>query len=430
MRITNKMMTNTMLLNINKNQNMLNKYDMQVSSGKKIQRPSDDPVIAVRALRFRTTVSEIKQFQTNCEDAKSWCSVSEQAASNIIDILKRVRDLSVQASSDVLSVSNRKKIIQEMDQLSKQFLNEANSSYAGRYIFSGFKTSTPATFIEDNAENYDIQQTFGKSEIETIKKVLDTPAGERINEVRRLRLGYKDITLNGVNPALGLTVNDINSTDTDAYAPAAGTVNFLKDTGELIINQADESGLPAEFTVDYNKTGFRKGDLVPECYFNCTNNGNGFNYTNDKENMNYQISYSQMINVNSMADEIVPIDLQRDMEEIIAEVRGIKDDGSLEMELKADILSESFNKLLTKVDAHVDKLLVTRADIGSKINRLELTQNRLSEDELNFTDILSKNEDTDFAETLVKMSSMESVYRASLSATSKAIKSTLLDFIG
>ncbi len=429
MRITNRMITNNMLININRNQNMLNKYDIQISTGKKIQRPSDDPIIAVRALRFRTTVSEINQYRVNCQDAISWCDVSEQAASNVIDISKRIRDLSVQSSSDVLNVGNRKKIVDEMKQLKEQFLNEVNASYAGRYIFSGFKTSTPAVFDEDTTDVYEINQSFKADDVEKVKRVNGTGTAARVIEVNRLRLGYSDITNANFSTNTGLTDNFVNSTDATALTPPAGTINILQDTGEIIINDADLATLPNPIDITYRKDNFKKMDLVPQAYFNCENVTQGVTYNGADESMEYQISYSQMLRVNSVAEDIVPVDLQRDIEEIISKINNIEDNDSLDNKLKADILGEEFSKLLGKMDAHIDTLLKTRAEIGGKINRLNLTINRLSDDELNFTDILSKNEDIDYAETYTRMSSMESVYRASLSATGKVIQPTLLDFI-
>ena len=61
MRITNKMMTNNVLHNINNNKNLLSTLENQYSTGKKIQKPSDDPIIAVRALKLRTNLSELNQ---------------------------------------------------------------------------------------------------------------------------------------------------------------------------------------------------------------------------------------------------------------------------------------------------------------------------------------------------------------------------------
>ena len=62
MRITNKMMTNNALYNINNNKNLLSNLEQQYSSGKKITKPSDDPIVAVRALKFRTNLAELNQY--------------------------------------------------------------------------------------------------------------------------------------------------------------------------------------------------------------------------------------------------------------------------------------------------------------------------------------------------------------------------------
>jgi Flagellin and related hook-associated proteins len=62
MRITTRMMTNNMLSNINKNKINMSKLEEQYSTGKKIQRPSDDPIIAVRALKLRTSITELDQY--------------------------------------------------------------------------------------------------------------------------------------------------------------------------------------------------------------------------------------------------------------------------------------------------------------------------------------------------------------------------------
>ena len=80
MRITNKIMQNNNLTNINNNKIMQDKLSTMMSTGKKINRPSDDPVIAIRALRLRSNVTEVTQyFGKNIPDAESWLDVTEGA---------------------------------------------------------------------------------------------------------------------------------------------------------------------------------------------------------------------------------------------------------------------------------------------------------------------------------------------------------------
>ena len=84
MRITNRIMQRNNLSNINTNKIYQDKLSTQMSSQKKINRPSDDPVVAIRALRLRSNVTEITQYYTkNIPDAESWLKVTEDAISSL-----------------------------------------------------------------------------------------------------------------------------------------------------------------------------------------------------------------------------------------------------------------------------------------------------------------------------------------------------------
>ena len=84
MRITSKIIQNNALSNINNNKLMENKYQNQMSTGKKILRPSEDPVVAIRSLRLRTTLSEVTQYRDkNAEDADSWLTLTEDAINTV-----------------------------------------------------------------------------------------------------------------------------------------------------------------------------------------------------------------------------------------------------------------------------------------------------------------------------------------------------------
>jgi len=87
-------------------------------------------------------VAQIEQYKTNVQDAMSWLEITESAVANVGDILQRARELAVQASSGTTTEEDTKKIKQEVEQLKNQLIKIANSTYAGRYIFSGFKTNT------------------------------------------------------------------------------------------------------------------------------------------------------------------------------------------------------------------------------------------------------------------------------------------------
>ena len=88
MRITNKIMQKNNLANINTNKVYQDKLSTQMSTQKKVNRPSDDPVVAIRALRLRGSVTEVTQYYSkNIPDAESWLSVTEDGLKNLSDIV-------------------------------------------------------------------------------------------------------------------------------------------------------------------------------------------------------------------------------------------------------------------------------------------------------------------------------------------------------
>jgi len=310
MRITNKMMTNNMMNNINKNKNMLNILDQQYSTGKKIQRPSEDPIVAVRALKLRTSLSELNQYyEKNIPDAMSWMDITESALKNIKEIITKINSSCVDGASDTLTAEDRNSISQVLDEMKKQIYQEGNTNYAGRYVFTGYKTDTSLIFNDaiKSSENikYTIKEIFDGSDIETISKVignnelnqydpadpnsttLNTPSLQNVHRIRLSydslagiagggQLSYKMVDDDSL-PYSNIPITEISVTNPDAYSPVKGTVNYIPETGELILHEDDYNAirLSEKIEVTYDKTEFKKGDLRPEHYFECTNN-NGF----------------------------------------------------------------------------------------------------------------------------------------------------------
>ncbi len=129
-----------MLKNIHQNYQRLGKVQEQLSTGKKITRPSDDPVIAVKGMNYRTNLTEVEQYERNLGEVYNWLENSEDALEKSSDVLQRVRELVVQASNDTYDEKQRNSIAQEVSQLKEQLLSIANTKVGGKYIFNGTNT--------------------------------------------------------------------------------------------------------------------------------------------------------------------------------------------------------------------------------------------------------------------------------------------------
>src|SRR5690625_2030009 len=137
MRVTASMLQNNMLKNIFNNQALMDKYLTQINTGKKIRVPSDDPVIAMKGIDYRTQVREIEQYRRNTGEIWNWMDHSDDALDNATKAMQRIEYLAVQAANDTYSDSERKSIKAEVEQLKAQMIEIANTNVNGKHIFNG-----------------------------------------------------------------------------------------------------------------------------------------------------------------------------------------------------------------------------------------------------------------------------------------------------
>ena len=328
MRITNSIMQNNTLYNINNNKVAEDKLSSQMSTGKKVSKPSDDPVVAIRALRLHTNVTEVKQYYTyNSSDAESWMKTTQDAMANLTDIINNLYEQVGKGAKKGMQSSDLKVILEEMDSLVQEYYSIGNTDYAGRFIFTGYRTDTPLTFQEQTQAQFNINEDFTKDSIDEIKYTglhdLDKITSENFmnydtlddlegktdsiveNTLHRIRLSYDNIndtapTLSlGGNPLTDITwtekVDDgngnmidktqnatvnqtmvsINTAGKDAaYAPLGDNeIRFIPETGELLLgDNVYKAMMESDDTlrVNYDKSQWAKGDLNPEHYFACT----------------------------------------------------------------------------------------------------------------------------------------------------------------
>ena len=152
-RITQSMLTASVLSDLQTITNKLAQTRDQLSSGKEIQKPSDDPFGTARALQYRADLAANAQYQANVGEASSWQNATDISLGQIGGLTQRARDLLVQGANDTLGSSGRQSIATEIDQIIESIKSAGNTQYAGRYIFSGSKTTT-APYTPGGADTY------------------------------------------------------------------------------------------------------------------------------------------------------------------------------------------------------------------------------------------------------------------------------------
>jgi len=120
----------------------LNSLSEQISSGKRINRPSDDPINLGVLNNYKNQQDSISQYLKNLDTAdRNWQQI-ENSVSSINDILTRAKELSIQGNNGTLDDTQRSAIAEEVNQLSQQLVSIRNTQIDGQYIFAGFRTNT------------------------------------------------------------------------------------------------------------------------------------------------------------------------------------------------------------------------------------------------------------------------------------------------
>lgn len=293
MRVTQSMLTSNMLKNLSRSFEKLAKYQDQLSSQKKITRPSDDPVVAMKGISYRRHLQEVVQYKRNFSEAYNWLDQSDAALDKAGKALQRIRELLVQASNDTYDEQQRVSVSEEIAQLREHLAEIANTKVGDKYLFNGTNT-------------------------------LERPVD----------LETEPVTVS-------------------------------------------TNGKPVQI----------------------------------------ELSKGIYITVNVKPQDVFSEDLFHDIEGLALALNDENADGEL------------LSGFLEKIDRHLNNVLNARADLGSRVNRVEMMEQRIEEQETLATKMMSDNEDVDFEKVVTDLLAQESAHRAALAAGARIMQSTLMDFL-
>lgn len=376
MRITNKIMQRNNLANINNNKIYQDTLSTQMSTQKKINRPSDDPVVAIRALRLRSNVTEITQYYSkNIPDAESWLNVTEDALKNQSQIITDMIKQCTKGANGDLKSTDREIILEQLKALSSEAYSTANADYAGRYVFTGYRTDTPLSFKESSDTTYEITEQLHKDALSIVSKVdlgdvLDITENnyatmtqvteDTISSVEcyRIQLAYGQCNKDALpsieagdpeNPTIEWKTSDFtlvhaaddpyvqaaNDDDALIYVPETGEILMGKNNYDKLMNLKDDpltSVDEAEIRVTYQKKLWEKGDLRPEHYFACKDLEKNIAYNEDyltgnseHQDIEYDVGFNQTIRVNSTADECFGHGITRTIDDLVNAMQEVVD---------------------------------------------------------------------------------------------------------
>ncbi|WP_226654388.1 flagellar hook-associated protein FlgL [Pseudalkalibacillus hwajinpoensis] len=290
MRITQQMLSSNMTSQLQQNLSRYEKANEQVSTGKRINAPSDDPIGVQKSLKLASQLADNEQYERNTDYTLSWMETTDQALNSISNALQRANELGLQASNGTNSPEDQQTIAKEIEQLRAEIQDIANTKFDGKYIFNGQQTDQPIQVAANGDLTYDNHSIMQR----------------------------------------------MSSSNTIA----------MNVTGEVF-------------------------------------DGN--------------------------------VNLFKALDQLSGALAGGDNDG--------------ISSALEQIETGKDQVLNSWTSLGAKQSRVEGMNQRLKEENLSLQTLVSKNDDVDFAEAIMKLKTEESVYQASLAASAKIIQPSLLDFL-
>lgn len=434
MRVTQSMLSSNMLRNLNASYSKMSKLQNQIDSGRKITRPSDDPVVAVKGMSYRTSIDRVEQYKRNIGEATNWLDTTDSTLGEVGEALNRVKELVIQAASDSNTADDREKIKAEIDQIREQIRDLGNTQVGGKYLFTGTNTQKPlyvdVKYYDHEAiqKHYDtLQVNVSDSEAAHDAAVAgaDTPpTPEQQAEIDALYTKMVDAqdALAEFDTAAG------NDTTFRAYLEdkkmpmKTGRVlnGTYLDKDNNLINPFDS----------FQDMTLKKADGTTQT-LPLFNEPNGPTLTKQDQDVKIEVFDNIQLSVNAVGFELFN-QVDQFMNKVSEALKAGSDTNN------ATDISDLLGGVINIDDPSAKgtdfsdvqaALLATRAEVGAKQNRVEMMENRLDIHKINITKQLSENEDVDYSEAITEMVTAESIHQAALSVGAKIIQQTLVDFI-
>lgn len=375
----------------------LDRTQRQVSSGRRILTPSDDPISASRALELRERLARLAQFDRNGTIAKNRLQTEEAALSNVNDLLQRIRELALQANNAIQSNESRSLIATEMRQHLSQLVQVANAKDgSGRFLFSGNLDDTTPVSVTASGYAYNGDQGERRIQIGEGRYIADGDSGDEV--FFRIRTGNGTFI---AAPAAGNSGSGVigasSVTDVTQYDNAPYTVQFNTATDYDVLD-ASATVIASGVHQQGGSIGFR-----------------GIEFTLDG-----QIAAGDQFTVLSSPYQ----DLFTGVEALIGAVEtGVNDDAS------RAALHNGINAGLNNLDQGIGNILDVQTRIGSRLATIESQTDANSAFALTVQDTLGSLEDLDYAEAISRLSLESTMLEAAQKSFIATQRLTLFNFL-
>jgi flagellar hook-associated protein 3 FlgL len=467
LRITSRILSSRSLTDIRNAQWGINDWRMQLSSGHRVNKPSDDPTAFLRILPLQNDILQSQQYQDNNVLARDVLNTAATALEDGVNIMSEARRIAVQGANGAMNSADRATLAASVEQLLGQMISIGNSKLGDRYLFAGTRTRTePFVMTGNSFVNYQGDNENGNVTIAPGTDATISSSGQRI-----FMSSGRDATIfegttgvaagSGTDSGDGIAMLQLEHTGFDALpsglaagsssSSALGNLSITITTGPNAISI--NGGPSINFTgaetdleiptangssVFLDMTGF---DNTPVAGFPTISEGRaswdgGASWTDlgDFTSSNLELR-------NATTGNILYIDTtgiwQTGSEQVnfngtfdvFNSLIGLRDLLNNTQGLPSNEVAERLTALLGELDTVSENLLEGLRDVGARSAHLDLTESRMSSLELTLEEALSRDRDVDITEAVLELNQGEVAYQGALQVSARSMQMSLLNFL-
>ncbi len=397
MRVSTQAFFQNSIATLQRLQSDLNNIQTQVATGRRIQRPSDDPVGAARSLNLRESLETIDQYQRNTSQARSRLQLEEQTMTDTTQLLQRARELALQASNATQTNETRQFIATELRQSVDALLGLANTRDSNdEYLFGGYQTSTEPFSRSSGGFVYNGDQGQRLVQISSSRQLAASDPGDKIFSRIREGNGQIQVGANVANAGTGVIYSDstvavqtYNYESYDIDFPTPGDYEVRDGVGALIASGTFSAG----DSIAFDGLSFRI-DGTPA-------SGDTF--------------------------AIRPAD-NTDVFSVIDRIATVLEQGATTESQRA-LLDNEINRGISGLDQSLNRVLEVRTTIGSRLNTAEGQLDANAGASIILQESLSEIEDLDYAEAISALTQQATALEAAQQSFIRVQGLSLFNFL-
>lgn len=436
MRISEDMKMTNILDDLTRTMTRMLKTQTNISTTKRIQKPSDDPSGVSELMRLKNTNHRYGQYQKSVEDATYWVTATESTLNQGVDLITDANNILLQAGNDTLGEGERSTLSGQMQALWEKAAELANQKFENKYLMGGTNYLTPPYELTNEITGESYTASFESVYLNNVRLSPGTlEVEQQYSETTDFTIDYA----NGEIQTLGAGGMTDGVTYLVSYETPSGTVQdeaFTADmanpvalsqspitAGSVTVRRVFQEGV--DYTADYEKgaiTALDTGSLT-----------DGGSYQ-----VNYQTDFPSVATlnpdgvdgkINRKIDEGTKMQINFSAADFIGSSDDLLNrlrDATIALERND---TSQLSSLRSGLDEDLNRITRLLGEVGVKADRLDFTNQKLDTDTVNLKRLISTIEDTDVAGAILELDRDQAIYQAALKTGAQLLQTTLLDYI-